>query len=94
VDAEALPSLSPEAWKRRLQGVCQQLIVSQAAEQPLCLLIEDGHWLDGSSQELLDLLVLSLVSQPILLLVHGSARLSAHLGRPHPLPSAHRGTPR
>jgi class 3 adenylate cyclase/DNA-binding winged helix-turn-helix (wHTH) protein/tetratricopeptide (TPR) repeat protein len=68
-DAEPLPRLSPEAWKRRLQHVCQQVILQQAAERPLCLLIEDGHWLDSSSQELLDLLVLSLVSQPILLLV-------------------------
>jgi class 3 adenylate cyclase/tetratricopeptide (TPR) repeat protein len=67
-DAEELPRLSPEAWKRRLQHVCQQLILAQAAEQPLCLLIEDGHWLDSSSRELLDLLVMSLVNRPILLL--------------------------
>ena len=38
-------------------------------ERPLCLLIEDGHWLDSSSRELLDLLVMSLVSRRILLLV-------------------------
>jgi class 3 adenylate cyclase/DNA-binding winged helix-turn-helix (wHTH) protein/tetratricopeptide (TPR) repeat protein len=69
LDAEPLPSLSPEAWKRRLQHVCQQLILSQAAERPLCLLIEDGHWMDSSSRELLDLLVMSLVSRRILLLV-------------------------
>jgi class 3 adenylate cyclase/DNA-binding winged helix-turn-helix (wHTH) protein/tetratricopeptide (TPR) repeat protein len=68
-DAEPRPSLSPEAWKRRLQHVCQRLILSQAAERPLCLLIEDGHWLDSSSRELLDLLVMSLVSRRILLLV-------------------------
>jgi tetratricopeptide (TPR) repeat protein len=68
-DAEPLPTLSPEVWKRRLQQACQQVILQQAAERPLCLLIEDGHWLDSSSQELLDLLVLSLVSRPILLLV-------------------------
>jgi class 3 adenylate cyclase/tetratricopeptide (TPR) repeat protein len=69
LDAEALPTLSPEAWKRRLQHVCQQVILQQAAGRPLCLLIEDGHWLDGSSRELLDRLVLSLASRPILLLV-------------------------
>jgi class 3 adenylate cyclase/DNA-binding winged helix-turn-helix (wHTH) protein/tetratricopeptide (TPR) repeat protein len=68
-DVEALPRLTPEAWKRRLQHVCQQVILSQAGERPLCLLIEDGHWLDSSSQELLDLLVMSLVSRRILLLV-------------------------
>lgn len=68
-DAKALPNLAPEVWKRRLQHVCQQVILQQAAARPLCLLIEDGHWLDDSSRELLDLLVLSLANQPILLLV-------------------------
>jgi predicted ATPase len=69
LDAQAPPHLPPEAWKRQLQHVCQQLILHRAAERPLCLLIEDGHWLDSSSRELLDLLVISLVNRPILLLV-------------------------
>ncbi|MGH8066234.1 MAG: AAA family ATPase [Candidatus Entotheonellia bacterium] len=69
LDGEPPPNLSPEAWKRRLQHVCQQLILAQAVERPLCLLIEDGHWLDSSSRELLDHLVISLLSRPILLLV-------------------------
>lgn len=69
VAGEPLPNLSPEAWKQQLQHVCQQVILQQAAARPLCLLIEDGHWLDGSSRELLDLLVMSLASRPILLLV-------------------------
>jgi predicted ATPase len=69
LDVEPLPRLSPEAWKRQLQHVCQQVILQQAAERPLGLLIEDGHWLDKSSRELLDLLVISLVSLPIFLLV-------------------------
>ena len=69
LDAEPPPNFSPEAWKRRLQHMCQQLILAQTVERPLCLLIEDGHWLDSSSRELLDQLVLSLLNRPILLLV-------------------------
>jgi predicted ATPase len=69
---DALPPLSPEEQKRRLQAVCVQMILQAAVEQPLCLLIEDLHWLDNSSQELLDLLIMSLARQPILLL--GTAR--------------------
>jgi tetratricopeptide (TPR) repeat protein len=69
VDAASLPNLSPEAWKRQLQHVCQQVILHPAAESPLCLLIEDGHWLDSGSRELLDLLVMSVSGLPILLLV-------------------------
>jgi class 3 adenylate cyclase/tetratricopeptide (TPR) repeat protein len=69
LDVEALPRLSPEVWKRQLQQVCQRVILYQATKQPLCLLVEDGHWLDRSSQELLDLLVMSLVNRSILVLV-------------------------
>jgi predicted ATPase len=63
LEPDQLPTLPPEEHKRRLQ---------HAAEQPLCLLIEDLHWLDNSSQELLDLLVTSSARQPVLLL--GTAR--------------------
>jgi tetratricopeptide (TPR) repeat protein len=45
------------------------VILQPGDERPLCLLIEDGQWLDSSSRELLDLLVLSLAGRPILLLV-------------------------
>jgi predicted ATPase len=69
LDAESLPNLTPEAWKRQLQHMCQRVILQQAAGAPLCLLIEDGHWLDSGSRELLDLLVMSLVRLPIFLLV-------------------------
>jgi predicted ATPase len=68
LDAEPLPALSPEAQRRRLQHACLQVLVQQAVDTPLCLLVEDGHWLDPSSQELLDLLVASLARRPILLL--------------------------
>jgi predicted ATPase len=69
---DQLPTFPPEEQKRRLQSVCLQVILQCAAKQPLCLLMEDLHWLDNSSQELLDLLVTSLPRQPVLLL--GTAR--------------------
>src|SRR5712691_6095156 len=49
---EELPALSPEARRRRLQHVCLQGLMQQAADSPLGLLVEDGPWLDPSSQEL------------------------------------------
>jgi predicted ATPase len=42
--------------------------VQQAADTPLCLLVEDSHWLDPSSQEVLDLLVTALARRPIMVL--------------------------
>lgn len=68
LDAESLPPLTPDAQRRRVQQACFQLLVQQAAHAPLCLLVEDAHWLDPSSQELLDLLVASLARRPILVL--------------------------
>jgi hypothetical protein len=94
VDAESLPNLSPEAWKRQLQHVCQQVILHPAAESPLCLLIEDGHWLDSGSRELLDLLVMSVSGLPILLLVTARPGFRHTWDDPHLLPSTHCGTPR
>jgi class 3 adenylate cyclase/DNA-binding winged helix-turn-helix (wHTH) protein/tetratricopeptide (TPR) repeat protein len=72
LEPDALPVLPPEAQKRRLQHACLQVILHAAAAQPLCLLIEDLHWLDPSSRELLDLLVTALAGRPVLLL--GTAR--------------------
>ena len=48
------------------------MLGQQATDSPLCLCIEDLHWLDPSSQEVLDALVTSLARLPILLL--GTAR--------------------
>jgi predicted ATPase len=65
---EELPSLTPEAQRWRLQHASCQVLVQQATDIPLCLLVEDCHWLDPSSQELLDLLVAMLARHPILVL--------------------------
>jgi predicted ATPase len=65
---DRLRDLPPEERKRRLQLLCHRLVVQQAAATPLCLLVEDLHWLDPSSQELLDLLVAALARLPVLLL--------------------------
>lgn len=71
-----LPPLPPEEQKQRLQHICLQVIVRHTSTKPLCLLIEDLHWLDRSSQELLDRLVAALARLPILLL--GTARPGFH----------------
>jgi predicted ATPase len=72
VAPDELPTCPPEELKQRLQALCLQVILQSTVEQPLCVLIEDLHWLDNSSHELLDLLVTSLARQPVLLL--GTAR--------------------
>jgi tetratricopeptide (TPR) repeat protein len=72
LEADALPHLPPEEQKRRRQHAYVQVLLQSATAQPLCLLIEDLHWLDPSSQELLDVLVTAVAGQPVLVL--GTAR--------------------
>src|SRR5262249_19083390 len=72
LESEPLSALPPEEQKRRLPHALLQVPVQPAAAQPLCLLIEDLHWLDPSSQELLDLLVTAVAGHPVLVL--GTAR--------------------
>jgi class 3 adenylate cyclase/tetratricopeptide (TPR) repeat protein len=64
---EQFPVLTPEVQRRRLQHACLQVLLQQAVNAPLCLLVEDGHWLDPSSQEVLDLLVTAIAQRPILM---------------------------
>jgi hypothetical protein len=68
LETEPLPVLAPDVQRQRLQHACLQVLVQQAITTPLCLLVEDGHWLDPSSQELLDLLIAALARRPIMVL--------------------------
>ncbi len=49
---------------------CEALLLREAREQPLLLIFEDLHWIDGETQALLDGLVESLGSARLLLLVN------------------------
>jgi hypothetical protein len=48
----------------------RRLLLREAREQPLLLIFEDLHWIDGETQALLDSLVESLGSTRLLLLVN------------------------
>ena len=61
------PAAAPPAHARRGAGGC---CCGRAQEQPLLLIFEDLHWIDGETQALLDGLVESLASARLLLLVN------------------------
>ena len=50
---EPLPALDPEQLKRRIFQAVSELIARAAAKAPLLVMIEDVHWSDASSAELL-----------------------------------------
>jgi predicted ATPase len=64
-----LPSLDPEREKRRLFAALAHFLLSQAAEQPLLLVVEDLHWSDDTSLEFLQYFVRRCATQPLLVLL-------------------------
>ncbi len=51
------PQMSPELFKNRLLNALATLLLAMAARQPTVLIVEDLHWSDASTQELLGTLL-------------------------------------
>jgi class 3 adenylate cyclase/pimeloyl-ACP methyl ester carboxylesterase len=63
-------ALDPPQRRRRTLDGFKALLVRESQRQPLALVFEDLHWIDGETQALLDSLVESLPTCRILLLVN------------------------
>ena len=70
VDDAAWQALDPGQRRERTLDAVKRLLLRAAREQPLLLIFEDLHWVDGETQALLDSLVESLGSARLLLLVN------------------------
>src|SRR5262249_29336738 len=70
VDDTAWQALDPGQRRQRTLDAVRCLLLREAREQPLLLIFEDLHWVDGETQVLLDALVDSLGSVRLLLLVN------------------------
>jgi class 3 adenylate cyclase/predicted ATPase len=65
---QLLANLSPQRKKdRTLKALIRGL--EDLAQQPVVMIVEDAHWIDPTSRELLDLTVERIRSLPVLLLV-------------------------
>ncbi len=60
LEADTLPALSAQQAKERTMGLMLEMLQALATELPTLLIVEDLHWIDPSTLELLNL----LVSQP------------------------------
>ncbi len=69
VDDASWEKLDPTQRRLRTLDAIKRLVLREAREQPLLLIFEDLHWIDGETQALLDNLVDALASSRILLLV-------------------------
>ena len=70
VDDAAWQALDPVQRRQQTLDAVKRLVLREAREQPLLLIFEDLHWIDGETQALLDGLVDSLGSARLLLLVN------------------------
>jgi class 3 adenylate cyclase/pimeloyl-ACP methyl ester carboxylesterase len=70
VEDSAWHALGPAQRRRRTLDGLKALLVRESQRQPLALVFEDLHWIDGETQALLDGLVESLPTCRILLLVN------------------------
>ncbi len=60
--------LTPAQQRARTMKALTGLLVRQAAEKPVLLVYEDLHWVDPTSQELLDILLDQITDQPVMIL--------------------------
>jgi class 3 adenylate cyclase/pimeloyl-ACP methyl ester carboxylesterase len=70
VEDAAWQALDPPRRRRRTLDGIKALLVRESQRQPLAVVLEDLHWLDGETQALLDGVVESLPTCRMLLLVN------------------------
>ena len=70
VDDPAWRGLEPAQRRQHTLDAVKRLLLREAREQPLLVVFEDLHWIDGETQALLDALVDVLGSVRLLLLVN------------------------
>src|SRR5262249_13468682 len=69
VDDPAWRVLGPVQRRQRTLDAVKRLLLREAREQPLLLIVEDLHWIDAETQALLDGLVAAMEPARIFLLV-------------------------
>ena len=72
-DRYTVPSMSPERQKQRTLQILTTIVVSFAAEKPLTMVVEDLHWIDPTSKQLLAMLIDQVPTVPLFMLL--TARL-------------------
>src|SRR5262249_48855558 len=70
VDDAHWKALDPRQRRRYTFDAVRQVLLREAREQPLLLIFEDLHWIDGETQAFLDNLIETLPTARVLLLVN------------------------
>jgi class 3 adenylate cyclase/tetratricopeptide (TPR) repeat protein len=67
VDDEVFPYLTPELIRRRTVEALRALLLAEAEQSPLVVIIEDVHWIDRATEEMVGALVEELADRRLLL---------------------------
>jgi class 3 adenylate cyclase/tetratricopeptide (TPR) repeat protein len=67
VDDEVFPHLTPELVRRRTVQALRSLLLAEAKREPLMVVVEDVHWIDRATEELVGVLVDGLAASRLLL---------------------------
>ena len=70
--------MSPQRQKHRLFEVLMQMLEAYASRCPVLLVVEDLHWIDPSSDELIGILIDRLKSLPILAIFTARREFQSH----------------
>jgi class 3 adenylate cyclase len=67
---DEIAQIGPQVRRRRMCEAIKRILLRESLNQPLIVIFEDLHWIDGETQSLLNLLADSLATARILLLVN------------------------
>src|SRR5262249_15294321 len=81
-DNELTRAFDAKLRKESLEGMLAQCLAARAADEPLLLIVEDYHWIDPLSRDLLAVLAPELTRLPVLVLLAGrpGGRFTRELG--------------
>jgi len=69
VDDDHFARLTPELIRQRTVAALTTLVLAVARQQPLVVILEDVHWIDKASEEVLTAVVEAMVTVPVLLVL-------------------------
>ncbi|MGH7933444.1 MAG: adenylate/guanylate cyclase domain-containing protein [Candidatus Binataceae bacterium] len=75
-----LDEMDPVIRRRRTREAIKRLVHRESVNQPLLLIFEDLHWVDGETQALLDILAESIGTARILMMVNYRPEYEHHWG--------------
>jgi DNA-binding NtrC family response regulator/tetratricopeptide (TPR) repeat protein len=67
---DSFRALDPAKRRQRTHDAVKEVFLAASLVQPLCLIVEDLHWIDSETQAILDLLAESIAASRVLLLVN------------------------